>query len=401
MVGPLSKESIRLGVAGLGRAFTVMVPTFTADLRIELVAGADPRPEAQAQFESEFGGVSFASLEDLLAGAEVDAVYLATPVPFHLKQVRTLAAAGKHILMEKPMGLTIEESREMTRIARDSGIHMIVGHSHSFDAPIRLTRELIEAGEVGLVRMITAMNFTDFMYRPRRPDELITEQGGGVVFSQGAHQIDIIRLLGGGMVKSVRAVTGQWDPARPTEGAYSALLTFENGIAATTVYSGYAHFDSDEFVGWRSELGETKDPDVYWTARDNLAKATETIVEADLKAARNFGGSQYKPASRGQTDMAHQHFGSLIVSCDHADLRPLPWGVMIYGDQERSSLELPPPDVPRVEVIDELAMAVWDNVAPRHDGDWATATLEVCLAILESAKTGKDVELSHQCSPAA
>ncbi len=401
MVGPLSKESIRLGVAGLGRAFTVMVPTFTADLRIELVAGADPRPEAQAQFESEFGGVSFASLEDLLAGAEVDAVYLATPVPFHLEQVRTLAAAGKHILMEKPMGLTIEESREMTRIARDAGIHMIVGHSHSFDAPIRLTRELIEAGEVGLVRMITAMNFTDFMYRPRRPDELITEQGGGVVFSQGAHQIDIIRLLGGGMVKSVRAVTGQWDPARPTEGAYSALLTFENGIAATTVYSGYAHFDSDEFVGWRSELGETKDPDVYWTARDNLAKATETIVEADLKAARNFGGSQYKSASRGQTDMAHQHFGSLIVSCDHADLRPLPWGVMMYGDQERSSLELPPPDVPRVEVIDELAMAVWDNVAPRHDGDWATATLEVCLAILESAKTGKDVELSHQCSPAA
>ncbi len=74
---------------------------------------------------------------------------------------------------------------------------------------------------------------------------------------------------------------------------------------------------------------------------------------------------------------------------------------MMYGDQERSSLELPPPDVPRVEVIDELAMAVWDNVAPRHDGDWATATLEVCLAILESAKTGKDVELSHQCAPAA
>jgi len=400
MAGSTSKESIRLGVAGLGRAFTVMVPTFTADLRIELVAGADPRPAAQAQFEAEFGGVSFASLEDLLAGADVDAVYLATPVPFHLDQVKVLAAAGKHILMEKPMGLTIEESQEMTRIARDAGIHMIVGHSHSFDAPIRLTRELIEAGEVGPVRMITAINFTDFMYRPRRPDELITEQGGGVVFSQGAHQIDIIRLLGGGLVKSVRAVTGQWDPARPTEGAYSALLTFEDGMAATAVYSGYAHFDSDEFVGWRSELGGTKDPVVYWTARDNLAKATETIVEADLKASRNFGGSQYAPVGRGQSGLAHQHFGSLIVSCDHADLRPLPWGVMIYGDQERSSLELPPPDVPRVEVIDELAMAVWDDVPPRHDGDWATASLEVCLAILESANTGKDVALSHQCAPA-
>ena len=70
--------------------------------------------------------------------------------------------------------------------------------------------------------MMTALNFTDFMYRPRRPDELDTARGGGAFPSQAAHQIDILRLLGGGQVTSVRAMTGAWDTDR-TEGAYSAL----------------------------------------------------------------------------------------------------------------------------------------------------------------------------------
>ena len=59
--------------------------------------------------------------------------------------------------------------------------------------------------------MITALNYTDFLYRPRRPEELDTAQGGGAVFNQAAHQVDIVRLLGGGRVKSVRAATGAWD----------------------------------------------------------------------------------------------------------------------------------------------------------------------------------------------
>jgi len=70
-----------------------------------------------------------------------------------------------------------------------------------------------------------------------RVKELVTERGGGVLFSQGAHQVDIVRLLGGGRVASVRALTGAWDPVRPSEGAYAALLTFENGAFATIAYS--------------------------------------------------------------------------------------------------------------------------------------------------------------------
>ena len=65
--------------------------------------------------------------------------------------------------------------------------------------------------------MIHTWNFTDWMTRPRRPDELDVAQGGGVTYRQGAHQFDIIRLIGGGLVKSVRATTFDWDPKPPLD----------------------------------------------------------------------------------------------------------------------------------------------------------------------------------------
>jgi phthalate 4,5-cis-dihydrodiol dehydrogenase len=217
----------------------------------------------------------------------------------------------------------------MIAAAREAGVQLIVGHSHSFDAPILRTRALIEGGTLGAVRMITALNYTDFLYRPRRPEELDTASGGGVVFNQAAHQVDIVRLLAGAAVKSVRASTGAWDPARPTEGAYSCQLTFANGVFATLVYSGYAHFDSDEFTGWIGEMGAKKDPAAYGAARRQLG-----ANELELKSARNYGGPAFKAPQEAH---AHQHFGLVLVSCERGDIRPLPSGVIIYGDAERRS----------------------------------------------------------------
>ena len=80
--------------------------------------------------------------------------------------------------------------------------------------------------------MISALDYTDFLYRPRRPEELDTAAGGGVFFNQAAHQVDILRLLAGSPVKSVRCSAGAWDAKRPTEGAYSAHLSFADGAFA-------------------------------------------------------------------------------------------------------------------------------------------------------------------------
>lgn len=377
--------ALRIGVAGLGRAFALMSPTLAADSRVRLVAAADPRREALEQFETDFRGRGYASIEELCADPGVQVVYVATPHQLHAAHATAAAAAGKHILVEKPMALTLAECRAMTAAARQHGVHLVVGHSHSFDAPIALARRLIASGRYGRLRMITAMMFTDFLYRPRRPEELDSSQGGGAVYNQAAHHIDIVRLLGGD-VRSVRAGTGAWDPARPTEGAYSAFLTLASGAFASITYSGYAHFDSDEFTGWITEGGARKDPDAYGGARKALAGDDELR----LKNARNYGGAQFAKPAAG---LLHQHFGVIIASCERADLRPLPGGVFIYSDTEKRLEPLPAPKVQRAEVIDELYAAVAQGKPPLHDGEWGTATMEACLAILRSAREGKEVTL--------
>jgi phthalate 4,5-cis-dihydrodiol dehydrogenase len=376
-------KKLKIGVAGLGRAFAVTSPAFS-DPRVELVAAADPRREALEKFKKDYGARVYATVEELCADPAVEVVYIATPHQFHAQQARLAASKGKHLLVEKPMALSLDDCRAMIDAAHKAGVQLVVGHSHSFDAPVLHTRNLIRNGSFGSVRMITALDFTDFLYRPRRPEELATGKGGGVLYNQAVHQVDIVRLLAGGKTRSVRAFTGNWDPARPTEGAYSCLLNFDNGAFATLVYSGYAHFDSDELMGWIGEMGQKKDPGNYGATRKALKGD-----ELSLKSARNYGGPEFKETQPA----AHQHFGLVIASCEKADLRPLPNGVMIYGDSEQRLDPLPPPKVPRQEVIDELYGAVAEGRAPLHSGEWAMATLEACLAILRSSREGREILL--------
>jgi phthalate 4,5-cis-dihydrodiol dehydrogenase len=385
-----SERKLRLGIAGLGRAFTVMLPTFVGDQRVSLMAAADTRAEARQFFAAEFAAKSYASVEELCADPAVEIVYVATPHQYHAQHAVCAARHCKHLLIEKPIALTLEDSAAIIAAAKHAGVHLVVGHSHSFGAPVRRLRALVATDEFGRVRMINAINYTDYLYRPRRPEELDTTQGGGAVFNQAAHQVDIVRLIGGGRVSSVRAVTGSWDPKRPTEGAYAALLTFEDGAFASLTYSGYGHFDSDEFEHWSGEMGQQKLP----YAQSQRQRFADSQSEISFKNAHNYGGADYRPLT--QHVAAHQHFGTLLVSCERGDLRAVPNGVMVYRDGSARLDPLPPPAVPRGEVIDELYQAVVHGIAPVHDGAWAMATLEVLLAMLQSARQGCDVHLRHQ-----
>jgi phthalate 4,5-cis-dihydrodiol dehydrogenase len=391
----MTERTLRIGVAGLGRAFVLMRPALAHHPNVQLVAAADPREEARARFSAEFHGRSFESVEALCADRDVDAVYIATPHQFHAQNAITAAQHGKHVLVEKPMALNLDECHAMIEAARQAGVQLVVGHSHSFDAPIARTRELITGGIFGDLRMITAVQFTDFLYRPRRAEELASAAGGGVVLNQAPHHIDIARLLGGGMVKRVRALTGAWDAQRPVEGAYSALLSFEGGAFASLTYSGYAHFDSDELAGWIAESGFSKDPDAYGSARALLQHAGTREEEHALKAARNYGGSE-SPELHDAGSRVHQHFGLVIASCDRADLRPGPKGVAIYGDETRSFELIAVPAVARSEVIDELYAAIFKGKQPLHSGEWSLATMEICLAMQHSARDGRESSLAHQ-----
>lgn len=382
---------VRLGVVGLGRGFMLMIPTFTADPRVKLVAAAAPRAESRAAFEAEFGGRTYENIGLLCADPQVEALYIATPHQMHADHVCTALAAGKHVLVDKPISISMADADRMVAAAEASGKHLIVGPSHSFDPPVEAAARLIESGEVGSLRMIQAFNYTDFLYRPRRPEELRTEEGGGILFSQAIHQIDVVRRLAGGMATRVTAMTGAWDPARPTEGAFSALIAFASGAFASLTYSGYAHFDSDLWMDGVGELGQRKDPAAYGKARRAL-QGLDAEAEAALKQTRTYGSGAGLIVAE-----SNEHFGPVIALCDRADLRLTPSGLDVYGDVERHFVEVPLGPAPRGPVIDALVAAVREDRAPVQTGAWGRASLEICHAILEAAASGQPVDLHYQC----
>ncbi|MBT3533049.1 MAG: Gfo/Idh/MocA family oxidoreductase [Rhodospirillaceae bacterium] len=393
----MADSKLKLGVVGLGRGFTVLLPTLAFHPRLDIKAAADTRAAARDRFKADFGGTAHESIEAMCDSADIDAVYIATPHFCHADHAIAAAKAGKHVLVEKPMALSVEDCTRMIDAAADSGVHLLVGPSHSYDAPMVKARRIIDSGAYGPLHLITGINYTDFIYRPRRPDELDSAQGGGVVYSQASHQIDVTRFLAGGMIETIYATTGNYDPARPTEGAYSAMLKFASGVVANLTFSGYGHFDSDEFCGWRGETGGLKDPANYGAARRALSELGGGDAEATLKADRAYGGRASAPLPAGPPEgLSHEHFGLFVLSCARCDIRPLPDGVRVYADDQIINHSLAPPTVPRAEVIDELCAAILDDVPPLHTGAWGRATFEACEAVIQSATEAREIRLSHQ-----
>ena len=376
-----------------------MLPSLLAHPQVRLTAAADPNPAARVRFEADFGGRTYTTAAELCASPDVDAVYIATPHQYHAADVLTAAGNGKHAIVEKPMALTIEECRAMTEAAERNGVVLVVGHSAGFNPSIKIIRELVASGDVGPLRMMTNLVYTNFLYRPRRPEELDTSLGGGIIFNQIPHQLDMIRVIHGGALETAYAVTGVWDRARPTEGAMTALLQFTDGVAATLTYSGYDHFDTDEFHDWISEGGSEKAP-AYGDQRLALHAFATPAEEARGRAASGFSGNG---VAKPKGPMHHPHFGLLIVSCENADLRPSADGVLVYDDKGIHEVLAPRARTyPNKDgVIDELYDAIVSGEPPLHDGRWGTNTMIAALGLLQSGRERRVVTLVNEDQPHA
>jgi phthalate 4,5-cis-dihydrodiol dehydrogenase len=383
-------KPIGLGIAGLGMAGTVMVHAAAAHPDFVLAAGADPHPGPREAFARDHETTrAYEDVRMLVRDPAVSVVYIATPHQFHAEHARLAAENGKHIILEKPMALTLAECDAIIAAVERHKVHLIVGHTHAFDPAVRLMREVIVRGELGKLGLIHSFNYTNYLYRPRRPEELDTSKGGGILFNQVPHQIDTARLLAGGKVRSLRASTTVLDPLRPTEASCAALLQFDNGAAASLVYSGYDHFDTDE---WHFSLSERGAPKAlaHGAARRSLAQAADESRARTETFAYGATGADLPP---------HQpHFGITIVTCAGGDMRASADGVTVYGRDGIREIRLPRGgSMPgRREVLDDMRIAIRSGRPPVQGGRWGKATVEVALAILQSAREGQDVALEHQ-----
>lgn len=381
-------KTVRLGVIGLGAAGRAFLPAIAKHPGFELAGFADTVPEIRAEIEAEAGRKGYADLGSLLAHETLDAVYIATPTELHPEHASAVIAAGKHVLTEKPMALDVERAVNMVTAAEKAGVALVVGHAHGFDLPIQAMRDVIASGRLGRVRMIQTWNYTDWMYRPRRPDELDVALGGGVTFRQGSHQVDIVRLLGGGLIKSVRASAFDWDPERRSIGAHTIYLQFADGAAATAVYNGYGYFSAMELCGDVTEWGFLEPVE----QRPKVNRPSSGQSSADELAAKRRRAKSAIPAAAP----FQPTFGLTIASCERGDIRQSPRGLFVYSASGREEIILPNDRSPREMVLDELHDAVVGTRPAVHDGRWGVANLEVCVAALESARLGREIELKHQ-----
>lgn len=401
-------KKLRLGFIGLGQATAHVLGELrlASDLPWEIAAAADPRAHATAAFQAEFGGQVFSDAEQLCRESDVDVVYIATPPWMHLDHALAAAKYGKHVIIEKPMALSLADCRKMVAAAKKAGVKLLAGHTHSFDAPIRKISDLVSDGIYGPLRMINSWNFNEFNHRPRLISEL--EANHGPVLNQGPHQVDVVRQIGGGRVKSVRATTIR-DGVTGVEGGYSVFLQFESGVPATLVYDGRSLFDTAELFWWIGEGGQARDPNLNARRRAaylelaSLPKKERQRRLDDDKEKGRYGAAHNGEGNKpyGETVARNQpFFGLVMVSCEDATIRQSPSGLLIYGKRGKEELVIEHTLRGRLAELHEMYRGIVENRQLVHDGAWGMATLEVCFAILKSAETGKEIRLRHQVATA-
>lgn len=375
---------LRYGIIGIGAGASNLLDGFGSNPHARIAAAADVRADALEAFGRTYGAETFASAEELCSSPNVDVVWVATPNRFHAEQVILAASHKKHVVVSKPMALTLGECAAMVEAAEKNGVVLMAGHSQGMSAPIRAMSELVRGGELGRLGMVHTWHYTDWWYRPRVPDELDEAQGGGVVYRQAPHQIDIARMIGGGLLRKVQAATLQLSAARPGTGAYTAYLEFESGAPATLVYSGYGHFNTSEL---------TQERGGWW---GTLARNVSQGEEVRMKESQRFTGQGANGRNAGAKEIEHPIFGLTLATCERGDVRQSVDGLYVYEDEGRREVALPKTERRGEAELEEMYEAVVHGQPLLHDGRWGMATVEATLAILESARGGRAVDLHHQ-----
>jgi phthalate 4,5-cis-dihydrodiol dehydrogenase len=257
-------------------------------------------------------------------------------------------------------------------------------------------RKIIRSGEFGRLCALHVWAYTDWMLRPRTAEELDINQGGGVPYRQGPHQIDTLRLLGGGLVRSVRGSTGQWFKGRPIPGYYSGFLEFEDGTPATLMHNGYGYFLASELVPWGGQNSRYSEAERA-AIRRSLLDGTRN-ENADKDEMRIGGAHEREVRDRSKAKpWLPNDLGILVATCEKGDIRQSQFGLFVHSDGGTKDVPLIGGGGPsrRGELM-ELYNAVVIDKPIRHTGPWGMATLEVCLALIQSAKERKEIFLRHQ-----
>ena len=221
------------GLVGCGDIARKRVAPALRDLEnCELVAVSRADAARAESFAAEFGAKRWhADWRDLIKDPEVEAVYVATPVHLHAEQAVAAAEAGKHVLCEKPMALTVAECERMNAAAEANGVRLGVAYYRRFYPAVERLRKILESGEIGVPVVAQVNAFERFDPVTENPRSWLLDRrqsGGGPMFDFGCHRIEVLLSLFG-EVKAVKGLATNVLFEREVEDTACALLQFERG----------------------------------------------------------------------------------------------------------------------------------------------------------------------------
>ncbi|WP_313115919.1 Gfo/Idh/MocA family protein [Ectopseudomonas guguanensis] len=246
MTSPLRIALIGAGV--MGRQHHQHLQNLT---EAQLCAIADPGPQA-AEFAAQCGVAHFTEHRQMLAAANPEAVIVANPNALHVSTALDCIAAGVPVLLEKPVGVHLDEVSELVTASERSGVPVLVGHHRRHNPLIVRARQLIAQGALGRLTTVTAL------WQVHKPDSYYDiawrrEAGAGMLLTNLIHDLDLLRHLCG-EVRQVQAVTNNGVRGFANEDSAAVLLQFENGALGSLTGSDAA------VAPWSWELTAGENP---------------------------------------------------------------------------------------------------------------------------------------------
>ena len=254
---------VRWGLIGCGDIARKRVANALRDApHSELAAVSRAQAELAESFAREFGASKhYAEWRELVGDPGIDAVYIATPVDVHAEQAVAAANAGKHVLCEKPLAMTVVECDRVIDACARAGVKLGVAYYRRFYPVLRRIGEVLRSGEIGQVVMAQINAFETFNPGPGEPRHWLIEKkhaGGGPMMDYGCHRIEVLTNLLG-PIRQVQAFTDQVRLQRDVEDTSGAFFKFESGARAMLVVT-HAAFESRDSLDLYGSEGSVHVP---------------------------------------------------------------------------------------------------------------------------------------------
>ncbi len=274
---PIDVPRVRIGIVGAGIAGERHAEAFAARADATITAVSELDPERGQALARRFGAVHYVDYRDMLA-EPIDAVVVAVPHALHRACVLEAAAAGVHVLLEKPLATTLDDAHAILGAVEQAGVRLMMGYVHRFRPETEAARSLIARGCLG--RPATALDRFMSGGMAETPGWVWNrvDAGGGVIMYGGVHAIDRLRWLLDDEVAEVYARLATYSNPADVEDGVSAVLTFAGGAVAVLFENapGYGRLGGwvTEIFGSEGALTLTTGASLEYRGRDSTQRWT-------------------------------------------------------------------------------------------------------------------------------